>query len=233
MLMPAQELTEEQEVGLTPERIQEVRMTLEKLLADGFEFEKLVAHGETAEERGDLALAIRMELKSFIAFTRTDLLEHEIDALVDDILRYRTEVGNFQEFMRPQDAESKQLKEETESEGVLSKVWKVMKMYPKISLAVGTVALLAVGYFTGYGAPIVDKVRQWAMDYLKQKGFHDLAERVGGVKKLVEEGGPLIDQAKRMAEEALPPAPLPPKKMAPLPSVDETERILRALEKPK
>ena len=105
-----------------------------------------------------------------------------------------------------------------------------IKAHPKISIAIGIAALLAIAYFTGVGGMVVDRVRDYAM---KKMGAAGIAQATEAAAKAGAGAAESATEAAKGAVEALnttvPPPPVPSPLPTTVPSLDEAGKIIDAL----
>lgn len=115
---------------------------------------------------------------------------------------------------------------------VPGRIWGTIKAHPKISIAIGIAALLAIAYFTGVGGMVVDRVRDYAT---KKLGAAGIAQATEAAAKAGAGAAETVTEAAKGAAEALkttvPPPPAPTPLPTTAPSLDEAQRIIDALGK--
>src|SRR3989344_1563307 len=121
-------------------------------------FEKLRIKGETAAEEINLLKKIDPSINGNVV----DLLE--------DLTLYRQENAakrrwNAWEFVK----------------SVPRRIWGTIKAHPKVSIAIGIAALLALAYFTGVGGIVVDRIRDYATKKLGAAGIAQAPEAAAKV----------------------------------------------------
>ena len=110
------------------------------------------------------------------------------------------------------------------------RIWGTIKAHPKVSIAIGIAALLALAYFTGVGGIVVDRVRDYAT---KKLGAAGIAQATDAAAKAGAEAAGTATEAVKGATEALrtvvPPPPAPSPLPTAIPSLDEAGKIIDAL----